>query len=141
MTPLQDIYDAFLQKVDDDFTNKESLVFQYFKSALSKCYKTVRHSLEFDLNETIDSEGNAYDGNFIETLDQDEIELISLYMLYEHKRKKKEFLESQETLLGTKDFKQLPDKVRELTELRQGMKDLKEEINEFKQDFYTYKYS
>lgn len=135
MTPLQEVYDAFFQKVDEDFTHKEDLIFGYLKTAISKCYKITKHSLEFVLEDI-----NTYEGEFIDTLDQDEVELISLYMLHAHKRRRKEYLEAQETLLGTKDFKQLPDKVRELTELRQGMKDLKEEINEFKQEFNTYKY-
>lgn len=135
-TPLQDVYDSFLQKINENLINKEELIFNYLKSALSKSKKTCSHSLIYELT-------NAYyfDGNFLDTLDQEEIELISLWMLYEHKRRRKEYIEAIEREIGTRDFNNLPDKVRELTELRQSMKDLKDEIKEFSQDFNTYKYS
>lgn len=132
-TSLQEIYDSFQAKIDEDLTGKESLIFQYFKAALSKCKKTVNHSLLYSVND-------LYEGNFNETLDQDEIELIALNMLKERKRKRIEYLEGLERGLGTKDFNNLPDKPRELAALREGMKNLDEEIKELKQEFNTYKY-
>lgn len=134
-TSLQIQFDAFIIKTDEDLTGQEEKIYNYLKSAISRTYKTVRHSLVYTLtNET------TYEGSFIDTLDQDEIELNALWMLHEHKRRKISYLEAQERLLGTKDFNNLPDKVKELADLRNGMKDLKEEIKEFEQSFNTYKY-
>lgn len=133
MTPLQDAFDAFILKVDENLSGKEEMILNYLKSAISKCYKTVRHSLEYVLT-------NEFEGYFIDTLDQDEIEFISLNMLYEHKRRRKEYLEASKTLLGTKDFSNLPDKSRELTTLSQSMKDLREEISDLKHEFNTFSY-
>ena len=132
-TVLQDVYDSFESKVDDDLTGQESLIFQFLKSALSRCYKTVRHVLTYTYN------AETYDGNFTENLDQDEIELISLWMKfykYDRKRSKLNFIEKS---LGTKDFNQTSYKP-ELDALKSSMSDLKIEINELSQTFNTYSY-
>ena len=134
-TPLQDIYDSFESNIDENLTGKEELIFTIFKKALSKCYKYVIHSLTYTLTDKI-----AYEGNFDEILDEDEITLLGLEMLYEHKRRRKEKLESQQDYIGTKDFKNFPNKVEELRQLNISMKDLMEEIKELRQEFNSYKY-
>jgi hypothetical protein len=131
MTHLQDCYDSFFLKTEDDFTGKEIQVFGYFKAALSKCYKTVRHSLEYTVDEN-------YDGEFVEILDQDEIELIALHMKKEYLRKIIAKLENAKTRIGTKDFNRLPDKVTEYNVMSKAKKDLDDEIKAFEQDFNTY---
>lgn len=135
-TPLQTVYDAFIQKVDEDLDSKEEIIYNYLKSAIAKSYKTCSNSLDYTLTpETL------FDGNFTADLELDEIELISLWMLYEHKRRRREYLEALKREIGTRDFNALPDKVRELTEIRLSMKDLKEEIKDFINEFNSYTYS
>jgi len=135
-TQLQEVYDCFISKVDEDLTDKESLIFEYFKTAKSKSYKIVPHELTYIITDEI-----TYDGNFLLTLDQDEIELIALYMLYEHRNKKESYLLGLRSFVGTKDFNSLPDKKRELDGIQNSKKLLKEEIDDLKQQFYDYKYN
>ena len=134
MTPLQKVYDRFFSKIDEDMFDKEAVIFEYLVTAIAKSYKTVIHSLEYELV------NDEFEGNFNDDLQEDEIELLALYMLYEHKRRRLEYLQAQERMIGTKDFNSIPDKVRETTDLRQGMKDLREEISDLKQDFNTFRY-
>lgn len=134
-TPLQSAYDKFIQKVDEDLTGKESLIFNYLKSAISKSYKRIPHSLAYEVNET------TYVGTFTETLDEDEIELLSLWMLYDHRRRKESYLAALKREYGTKDFNSIPDKKRELDGIQNSMKTLKDEIKELQQEFNTFKYS
>lgn len=49
-TPLQDIYESFFIKANEDFTYKEDQVFKYFTTAIGKSYKTVPSKLDFNLN-------------------------------------------------------------------------------------------
>ena len=132
-TPLQDVYDSFQSKIDDDLTGQESLIFQFFKSALARCYKVMRHSPIYTYDNT------TYDGFFDDVLENDEIELIALWMKfykYDRRRGKLNFLEKS---LGTKDFKQT-DYKGELDALGISMEDLKTEIKELSQTFNTYNY-
>lgn len=142
-TPLQDIYTRYQSKLNENLVGQESLIFEFLKSSISKSYKTVRHSLAFvlaDIPITIPPTLQTYDGYFNDTLDEDEIEYIAMWMINETKRRRKEKLEAQKVKLGTKDFNQLPDKVKEFNALGVSMKDLREEINELKQEFNTYNY-
>jgi predicted nucleic acid-binding Zn-ribbon protein len=81
-----------------------------------------------------------YEGVFIDTLDQDEIELIALYMKKEYLRKLIAPIEKLKIRMGTKDFEALKSKKEEYDTLSKAMLDLNEEINEFKQEFNTYSY-
>jgi len=139
-TPLQHVYDRFFSKIDEDLTGKEGQIFSLLDSAISKSYKAVVHSLHYILDDPIPPETESYDGNFIDILDSDEIELLSLWMLYEWNRKKQQKLRGQRTQIGTKDFNKIEDKAKELKEVTGIMKDIKEEINELKSEFNTYKY-
>ena len=135
-TPLDAIYKRFCSKVNEDLTGKEELIFEIMNSAKSKIYKACNHSLNY----TITNE-ETYEGYFNDILDDDEIELWALQMLYEWKRRRKEQLEGQRKDIGTSDFNKLPNKVEELKQLGVSMKDLKEEINDLKNEFNTYKYN
>jgi len=133
-TPLQKIYDKFFIKVSDvDFFSKEDLVFEFFETALGYSYKTTPHDLGYTLNPD-----DTYDGTMNETLDTDEIELISLNM-------KKAYLEyllkpssRLKTVIGSKDFNRLPNKVEEYKIYSLMIEDLNEQIEEFRQEFYSY---
>ena len=50
-TPLDTVYSRFFSKVDQDFTGKESLVYNILISAISRSRKVVNHSLDFVLDE------------------------------------------------------------------------------------------
>ena len=80
----------------------------------------------------------TFDGIMLNDLDVDEIELISLNM-------KKAYLEyllkpSSRLLssIGTKDFNRLPSKVEEYKVYSLMLKDLNEQIEAFRQEFYSY---
>jgi len=135
-TPLQKLYDRFFSKTDEDFTGKESLVFTLVDSAISKSYKTVRHSLEYVLTDS-----NTYDGYFIDDLDNDELELLSLWMLYESNRREQQRLVKLREAIGTKDFNKLPDKLDQLRAVEISMKTIINDINDLKDSFNTYKYN
>ncbi len=140
-TPLQNVYSRFFSKIDENLTGKESLVYNILISAISRSNKVVNHNLTFTLNEVLEGEEETYDGEFIDTLDDDEIEYLALRMLYEHNRRRLQYLISLQQLIGTKDFNKLPDKVVEMKALQLSQKDLQEEIDSFKNEFNTYKYS
>lgn len=132
-TPLQSVYDAFFIKSSIDYAGKESQVYQFFKTGVSKSKKTVPE----DLTYTVDEE--TYEGQFSDTLGQDTIELISLNMLLEEKRKRKSELDYMKQHLGTKDFNRLNDKVAEYKVINESIKNLQDEIFAFRQEFYSYK--
>jgi len=140
-TPIQSIYDTFIQKVDEDLTGKESLIFGYLNTAISKCYKICIHSLVYVLDTPIVPATVSYDGVFNDILDIDEIELISMWMLYEHRGKKESYLLSLKREISTKDFNSLPNKKQELDGIQNSMRLLKEDIKELSQQFNTYKYN
>ncbi len=139
-TPLQDVYSRFFSKVDENLTGKESLVYNILISAISRSTKVVNHGLNFSLDEVPDGEEETYNGEFDNTLDNDEIEYLVLRMLYEHNRRRLQYLISLQQLIGTKDFNKLPDKVAEMKTLQLSQKDLQEEIDSFKNEFNTYSY-
>ena len=134
-TPLQSAYDSFILKVDEDLTGKESLIYNLLKVAISKAYKHTPHSLNY----TLTSE-TTFAGVFDDTLIQDEIELISLNMDYEHKRRKQSYLLGLKRENGTKDFN-ATSKKPELDGVQNSMQLLKDEIKELQQQFNTYTYS
>jgi hypothetical protein len=52
-TSLQEVWDSYFIKVpEEDFTYKKSQVYQYFKTAIAKSYKTTSDSLKFSLYTT-----------------------------------------------------------------------------------------
>lgn len=144
MTPFQEIYDCFFSKVDEDFTNKEGQVFNVFKSAIARSYKTIRHKLDYVLDDPIKDEEageliQTYSGHFIEKLDIDEIELLALWMVYEWNRKKQQRLVGKRRTIGTRDFNRIEDLANELKIVEFAMKQTMRDINALKNEFYTYK--
>jgi hypothetical protein len=134
-TPLQDVYDFFMPKVNEDLTGKESLIFQYFKTAISKCYKFVKHDLTYTITDK-----DTFDGYFVQILDQDEVELIAMTMRYESLGNEEAYWISLRDLVSTNDFNSLPDKKRNLDGIQNSKRLLKEEIDDFKQQFSDYQY-
>jgi hypothetical protein len=130
-TPLSEVYDAFFIKSGQDYTLKKDIVFQFFKTGLSKSCKIVLHVLTYTVDEN-------YDGVFTNVLEQDEIELIALNMLKEEKRRKLSELDYLKSRMGTKDFNKLPEKKEDYKIVSQSIKDLKEEIKDFEQTFKSY---
>lgn len=139
-TPLNVLYKRFQTKVDEDLINKESLIFSLVDVAISKSYKTCIHSLKYVLDEVMPPDIETYNGNFIEELDSDEIELLALWLLYEWNRRKQQRLLALRRDIGTTDFNRLDDKSKELREISAIMKDIRREIEDLKNDFNTYKY-
>lgn len=139
-TPLSDVYDRFFSKADQDFTGKESLVYNILISAISRSRKVVDSNLDFTLSEIEPGEEETYEGYFHNILSDDEVEFIVLRMLYENNRRREQYLINLRELIGTRDFNKLPDKSKELKVLQESMKSLQEEINSFKNEFNTYIY-
>ncbi len=80
----------------------------------------------------------TYDGIMDEDLDIDEIELISLNMKKAHVEYLLKPLSRLQINIGTKDFNKLPNKVEEYKVYSLMLKDLEEEIQKFRQEFYSY---
>lgn len=228
-TQLQEVYDAFFNKSEEDYTYKTEQVYQFLKTAKGYSYKTTPHNLDYTLysdnsvliiNNTVSTDGFiqininndtfdielffydrkvdiankiqtalseegysvniqygdetndstipiltitktsvttitttfvdtdktgldlevkiTYDGEFTDTLDVDEIELISLFMKREEIRKLKAPLDSLKSHIGTKDFNRLDDKVKQLDIATKNLKATDEEIFKFRQEFYSY---
>lgn len=143
-TPLNDLYKRFQTKIDEDVTGKENLIFSIVDSAIARSSKTTRHGLTYILDEPIfDNEGNQtnlYEGSFDNNLDNDEIELLALWMKYLWKERKKSYVECQREKLGTSDFNRLEGKKEQLTVLIESAKEALSEVKAFMQDFNTYSY-
>ena len=131
-TQIQDVYDAFFAKIEFDFTGKESLVYQFFKAANGYAYKTVPENLEYTITDNED-----YTGNYTETLSQETIELIALYMKREYLEKIIAKFEGQRNIVGTKDFGKLGFRDQYVAAMN-GKKRLADEIEKFRQEFYSY---
>jgi hypothetical protein len=143
-TPLNDLYKRFQTKIDEDVTGKENLIFSMVDSAIARSSKTTRHVLTYVLDEPIfDNQGsqtNLYEGSFDNILDNDEIELLALWMIYLWKERKKSYVEAQREKLGTSDFNRLEGKKDQLTVLIISAKEALEEVKAYMQDFNTYSY-
>lgn len=131
-TPLSEVYDAFFIKSNQDYFGKEDQVFQFFKTGISKSYKIVPDNLSYTVDEN-------FNGEFINIINQDTIELIAMNMLLEEKRKRKSLLDNIKSSIGTKDFNKLPNKMDDYKAISQSIKDLREEITDFEQTFKSYK--
>ena len=94
-TSLDVLFTRFILKVDEDLTGKEDLIFEVMKAAKSKIYKTCRHNLSYTMTTVEEGEPETYEGYFVEVLDDDEIELWSLQMLYEWNRREQQRLTKQ----------------------------------------------
>lgn len=130
-TPLQDVYDRFFSKMDEDFTGQEGNVYNYLLSAKSRCYRNTRHSLNFTLTDPPN-----YIGDFNDDLDDDEIE----YLAYEMKRarysKQQAYFLAKQREIGTKDFNKLEDDRRSMSLITETLDMIDSEILYFLQNFY-----
>jgi len=79
-----------------------------------------------------------YDGIMDEDLDIDEIELIALNMKKAYLDYLLKPLSRLKTTIGTKDFNRLTNKVDEYKTYSLMLKNLEEEIKDFRQEFYSY---
>jgi hypothetical protein len=130
-TPLDDVYRNFFARVDENMSGKESLVYAIFIIAISKARKNVRHSLSYTL-----TDDEKYEGYFTETLDDDEIDLLALHMLYECTRRKLQKLVAQRDDIGTPDFNRLPGKKEQLAVVESAMKTTKDDIISLTNEFF-----
>jgi len=80
----------------------------------------------------------TYDGIMINDLDIDEIELISLNMKKAYLEYLLKPLNRLKTTLGTKDFNRLANKLEEYKVYSLMLKDLNDQIDNFRQEFYSY---
>jgi hypothetical protein len=134
-TALQDVYDAFFQKVPDvDFTGKESLVYQFLKTSIGYCYKTVPESLKYTL-----SIPAFYEGNFDDELFFDTVELLSLGMARECYLRDLNKLSKTKQHIGTQAFNKLPDLIKQYNIASDNYKNLDDKFESFRQEFYSYK--
>jgi hypothetical protein len=144
-TPLQKLYTRFQTKIDEDIIGKEGLIFSLVDVAITKSSKTCRHNLNYTLDDPIyDEENNIindYEGSFDNDLDNDEIELLALWMKYEWKERKVAKLDGQRKQVGTSDFNRLEGKKDEMLVAIKSSEKALEEVKSFMQEFNTYKYS
>ncbi len=140
-TNLQDVYDRFFLKVDENISGKESLVFELLLSAIAKSYKDVVCGLGYVLDEPQLDEDVLYSGHFVETLLPDEIELLATWMFYEWNRRRQQKLLGQKRMIGTQAFNRLENVPDMLRSINYTMGQIKNEINELKNGLYSYKYS
>lgn len=140
-TPLQKLYDRFFSKIDEDLTGKEGQVFNLVDSAISKSYKTVRHSLVYVLDVPTLPATESYSGDFNDDLDSDELELLSFWMKYDWNGKKQQKLISMKKSIGTKDFNKLDDLPNDLKVINLIMQQTMDDIISLKNEFNTYQYN
>lgn len=135
-TPLETLYTRVISKLDEDLTGKESLIFALVDTAIARVYKTVRHNLSY----TVD-DWETYDGEFADTLDNDELELLAWHIVYAWDFREKQRLVKQRDYVGTPDFNRLPDKKTSLAVVENTLKTAENEIAKLTNDFNTYKYT
>lgn len=131
-TNLQEAFDAYFIKLPAvDFTGKEDIVLQLFKTAVGYASSTLAN-LDFTVDEV------TYEGSFTRVLHQREIELIALYMVREqHYRIYSGFIWKKQQI-GTKDFDKLPDLKKQFEIAENTYRDADEKVNDFKQEFNNY---
>lgn len=133
-TNLQEVFDAFFIKVPHvDFTGKESQVYQFFKSAIAKCY---RHTYDNILSHFYDEE--LQEGFFDTKISQSSIELISMFMVKEYFVQKFALLNSRKQYLGTQAFNKIPSNIEEFNLTNESLKYWSDEIARFLMEFPDY---
>lgn len=133
MTDLQVLYDSFVIKVSEDFSERTDLFVAMINPSIAKTYKQLRHSYVY----TYDSETQT--GSFKDDLDIDEIELIALQMAYDYTNDSKmSRLSSIQQMLGTKDFDKIPSIKNEMDNVIKKLSTLKDDIVTLKNDMNDY---
>lgn len=139
-TPLSDLYTRFQVKLDENLVEKESLIFSLVDVAIAKSNKHCINSLSYTLdNPDLEDDYNDYQGSFDKVLDIDEVELLSLHMLYEWNRRKQQYLLGQREYIGTSDFNRLPSKKEQLQSVLSVMKMINDDIITAQNNLYEYK--
>jgi len=131
-TPYSKIYDLFLNKISDDMfislttENKNAILNGYLKSACSD-FKKCKYDLS-DRNDTTQL--------FNVDLDDIEVEILSIGMVYNWINPKVLNVENLKNALNTKDFSQFSpaNLLKEITSLRDKLK------SEFKTAITNYTY-
>lgn len=132
-TDLQEVYDAFFIKVPTvDFFGKESQVFQFFKSAISKCYRHTYDKLDYVCDEY------TYEGYFKNIISNSSIELISMFMVKEYLVQKFSLLTTRKQYLGTQAFNKIPSNKEEYDLTENSLKYWTDEISRFLMEFPDY---
>lgn len=133
MTDLQVLYDSFVIKVGEDFTEKMDLFIAMINPAIAKVYKQLRHGYAY----SYDIETQT--GSFNDDMDIDEIELIALQMAYDYvKDTKMTRLTNMQQMLGTKDFDKIPNLKTDMDNTIKNLEFLKTTISELKNDMNDY---
>lgn len=132
-TNLQEVFDAFFIKIPEvNFTNKESQVFQFFKTSLSKCKKKVYDNLNY----IYDTVTNI--GNFEDVIDNSTVELLATYMVKEYFSQQFSIISGRKAYLGTQAFNKIPSN-KELFEIAESqMNYWDREISKLQSDFPDY---
>lgn len=132
-TQIQEVFDAFFIKLlNVDFTGKEAIVYQIFKSSIPHCIKTVPEDLIYTFDES------TYTGIFNDVLGCDSIELIALAMVCEYYFKELGKLSGRKQYLGTQAFNKIPDLKDELNATQLDYNEANEKFEKFRQEFYSY---
>lgn len=134
---------SIIDKIKTAIENDWTVDVTYIANPRLKITKSGVDSITVTITDTDDTNvyivaNRTYDGEFINTIEQDALELIALNMLLEQKRQRMSELDGQKSYIGTKDFNRLPDKKAEHDTLSKSIKNLEEEIFVFKQEFYSY---
>lgn len=133
MTDLQILYDSFVIKVDEDFSEKIDLFIAMIYPSTAKVYKQLRHKYTYSYDE------ESKTGSFDDDMDIDEIELIALQMAYDYiNDTKMSRLSNMQQMLGTKDFDKIPNIKNEMDNVVKKLNSLKDEIITLKNDMNDY---
>jgi len=132
-TNIQEVIDSFLIKLPTvDFTGKEDMVFQLFKTAVAKCSRKPYDSLEYFYDTTIK------EGYFLNKIHDDSIELVSMYMLKEYYIREFDLTTSRLKYLGTQAFNKIPSSKENFDAVSDKLKNLNDEIATFEMNLPDY---
>jgi len=132
-TNLQEVFDSFFIKLPSvNFTSKESQVFQFFKTAISKCYKKTYDKLDYVFNET------NYTGYFNNIISKDSIELIAMFMVKEYFFQVFNLILGRKTYLGTQAFNKIPSNKEQYEVAKSQLELWNNELDNFIKDFPDY---
>lgn len=133
-TNFQEVFDSFFIKIPSvDFTNKESQVIQFFKSAIGKCYR-----IPYDDIQGYIYDENLKEGYFKDIISQSSIELISMYMVKEFLSQKLAILCGRKQYLGTQSFNKIPNMKEELDVTLSSLNYWTNEIDNLVKEFPDY---
>lgn len=139
-TNLQEVYDRLQSKLDEDLNGQEARIFNVLISAIARLNRDIASNLDYVLDAPEYPGDEVYSGSFVNSITNEEIELLALGMYYEWNRIRQQKLLGQKTKIGTKDFNRIEDAKHKLSEIRRTLEQIDEDIEAFKNSMYTYKY-